>query len=158
MTGTIRSAALIASAAIITTAGVRGGVTAADRDACSLVSPQDAAAALGENVGAPKPMPSHPMGQGATASACVYKGSGFHEMSVQVIRMPTDMAAVYKSLCQQKGKDGLSDLGDVACWYNDKHEELQVLKGLTFFSIVLKRSGNPTEPIKAAAKRVFNQL
>jgi hypothetical protein len=61
-------------------------------------------------------------------------------------------------LCAQKTKDGLAGLGDVACWYNEKHNELQVLKGTTFFSVKLNRSGNPTEPIKVAAKKVYDAL
>ena len=68
------------------------------------------------------------------------------------------MAAAYKSLCDQKGKEGLSGLAPTACWYNDKHEELQVLKETTFFAIELRGSGNPTEPIKAAARKIFDQL
>ena len=65
---------------------------------------------------------------------------------------------MYRAFCAQKGKEGLSGLGDVACWYSDKHEELQVLKGATFFSIELRRSGNPTEAIKGLAKSVFDRL
>ena len=42
--------------------------------------------------------------------------------------------------------------------YNDKHKELQVLKGTTFFAIELRGSGNSTEPIKAAARKIFDQL
>ena len=73
-------------------------------------------------------------------------------------RLSPDQAAIYRALCAQKGKEGLSGLGDVTCWYSEKHEELQVLKGTTFFSIELRRSGDPTEAIKGVAKRVFDQL
>ena len=48
--------------------------------------------------------------------------------------------------------------GDTTCWYNAKHGELQVLKGTTFFSIELRRSGDPTEPIKAVARKVYDRL
>ena len=61
-------------------------------------------------------------------------------------------------MCAQKVKDGLAGLGDMACWYNDDHEELQVMKGTTFFSIDLGGVKNPTEPIKAAAKSVLARL
>jgi hypothetical protein len=67
-------------------------------------------------------------------------------------------AAVYKGLCGKKTKDGLTGLGDVTCWYNEKHGELQVLKGLTFFSIQLTKAGDPTEAIKAVARKVYDRL
>jgi len=65
---------------------------------------------------------------------------------------------VYKAKCAQKSKDGLTGLGDVTCWYNDKHGELQVLKGNTFFSIELRKSGDPTEAIKAVARKVYERM
>ena len=34
-----------------------------------------------------------------------------------------------------------SGLGDVACWYNDKHEALHAFKGTAFLSVEWKRSG-----------------
>ncbi len=77
---------------------------------------------------------------------------------MNVIPFPAAQANVYKAMCAQKNKDGLTGLGDTTCWYNDKHEELQVLKGTTFFSIQLRRSGDPTEPIKAAARKVYDRV
>lgn len=74
------------------------------------------------------------------------------------MQLPPDQAAIYKGFCAQKGKEGLSGLGPVACWYNDKHEELQVLKGTTFFSIEMRGKGNPTEAIKEVAKKVYDRL
>ena len=53
---------------------------------------------------------------------------------------------------------GLAGVGDTSCWYDKDHEELQVLKGTTFFSIELGGIKNPTEPIKTAAKSVFARL
>ena len=41
---------------------------------------------------------------------------------------------------------------------NHKHGELQVLKGLTFFSIELSKNGDPTEAIKAVAQKVYSRL
>ena len=35
----------------------------------------------------------------------------------------------------------VSALGDVACWYNDKHEALHAFKGTAFLSVEWKRSG-----------------
>jgi hypothetical protein len=43
-------------------------------------------------------------------------------------------------------------------WYNDKHAELHVIKGTAFVSIELRRSGNPTEPIRALMKTALAKL
>ncbi len=124
-------------------------------EACSLLSMQDATAALGEPVKGPVSTAGRSLG-GTTA--CEYTGSGIHQVHLNVMHLTPDMASMYKSLCAQKSKDGLSGLGDVTCWYNDKHEELQVLKGTTFFSIQLRKSGDPTEAIRGVAQKVFARL
>ena len=122
-------------------------------DACSLLTKEDAAAALGETAQGPKAT-NAPNGP----SACEYTGSGIHRVQLNVIPMDAATAAVYKGMCAKKGKEGLTGLGDTTCWYNDKHEELQVLKGLTLLSIELRRSGDPTEPIKAVAQKIYSRL
>ena len=126
-------------------------------EACTFLTKEDAAAALGETANGPKSA-AGPSAGGMTASSCEYSGSGIHTVTLNVMRLSADKASRYRALCAQKGKEGLSGLGDTACWYNDKHEELQVLKGTTFFSIELRRNGNPTEPIKEVAKRVFDRV
>jgi hypothetical protein len=74
------------------------------------------------------------------------------------MRLTPDAAAMYRAMCAEKGKDGLAGLGDMSCWYNNDHEELQVIKGTTFLSIDLGGIKNPTEPIKAAARSVLARL
>jgi hypothetical protein len=39
---------------------------------------------------------------------------------------------MYSAMCAKKTKEGLTGLGDVTCWYNAKHQQLQVLKGSRF--------------------------
>jgi hypothetical protein len=124
-------------------------------EACSLLSKEVAATGLGEAVTGPRATAGASLGG---ASACEYEGSGLHRVHLNVMHFTPDTAAMYKALCAKKTKDGLTGLGDVACWYNEKHEELQVLKGGTFFSIELHRSGNPTEAIKGVAKKVYDQV
>ena len=121
--------------------------------ACSLLTKEDAAAALGEAVKFANAS-SIPDG----ASSCEYSGSGLHKVSLSLMPMTAATATVYKGLCAQKTKDGLTGLGDTACWYNAKHEELQVLKGLTFFTIEMRPSGDPTEAIKGVARKVYERL
>jgi hypothetical protein len=156
---------IIASGAVVETSAEElaapaqsKSATSATEDPCELLTKQDAATALGEAVSASKFLGAHDAGPGGTVSGCEYTSSGAHTLVLTVRHMPPAQAAIYKQLCAQKGKEGLTGLGDVACWYNEKHQELQVLKGATFFSIELRRSGNPTEAIKGAAKKVFDQL
>jgi hypothetical protein len=129
----------------------RGASTGAS-EACSLMTKADATTALGEPVKGPESRTVQ------DTSSCEYTGSGIHRVHLNVIHMAADMATMYKSLCATKGKEGLTGLGDVNCWYNDKHEELQVLKGTTFFSIELRKNGDPTEAIKGVAKNVYGRL
>jgi hypothetical protein len=127
-------------------------------DACSLLAKADAAAALGEAVSGPEQKSGLPMGPGTTASFCEYTGSGLHKVHLNLIQMSPDMAAIYKAMCAEKGKEGLAGLGDMACWYNEQHEELQAIKGVKFISIEMKRSGNPTEAIKVVMKKALDSL
>ena len=161
MRGTARSASLVTLATIVVaglaSSVVPAGAAPAD-DACALLTKQDAVAALGEVVTQGAVKSGLPMGPGMIASSCEYVGSGYHRIQLTLIRMSADAAVFYRAACAKKGHDGLAGLGDMACWYDNQHEELQVLKGTTFFSIELGGIKNPTEPIKAAAKSVFARL
>jgi hypothetical protein len=120
--------------------------------ACSLLTKEDAAEALGEPVRGPD---RTEMGE---VSSCEYSGSAINRVHLNLMRLPKDQAQMYAALCAEKGKQGLTGLGDVTCWYNEQHEELQVLKGTQFFSVELRRNGDPTEAIKRVAKRVYDKL
>jgi hypothetical protein len=152
MRPTISAAAMVLAMTLVLAAQTLSAQPAAGQ-ACSLLTKEDAAAALGEAVQGPrsKALPGGP-------SSCEYSGSGINRVHLNVIPFTAEQAAIYKGMCAQKGKQGLTGLGDVTCWYNDKHEELQVAKGLTFVSIELRRSGDPTEPIKAVARKVYDKL
>ena len=127
----------------------------ADSPACSYLTKEDAAAALGEAI-TKGPMATS-MGKGQPSS-CDYEGSGLHHVQLNVMPFDAATAAMYKAMCAKKTKEGLTGLGDVACWYNDKHGELQVLKGLTMFSVELRKGGDPTEAIKGAARKVYERV
>lgn len=125
----------------------------ADSRACTLLTKEDAAAALGEAVKGPTAS-SRPDGP----SSCEYSGSGLHVVHLNLMPFTGATAAAYTMKCAQKSKEGLTGLGDVTCWYDDKHGELQVLKGSSFFSIQMRRSGDPTESIKTVARKVYERL
>jgi hypothetical protein len=152
MVHTIIAAALSLSAVVANAAAQTAG------DACPLLTKEDAAAALGEAVKGPDSKSGLPMGPGSTASYCEYTGSGYHKVHLNLIHMSPDTAAMYKAICAKKGKDGLAGLGDISCWYNEKHEELQAIKGVVFISIQMNRSGNPTEAIKAVMKKALDRI
>lgn len=161
MLETKRSASLVTLATIVVaglaSAAMPASAAPAD-DACAFLTKQDAATALGEDVTQSEKKSGLPMGPDMTASSCGYTGSGYHKIQLSLMRLTPDTAAMYKAMCAKKGKEGLTGLGETACWYNDDHEELQVLIGTTFFSIELRGLKNPTEPIKVAAKSVFARL
>jgi len=131
---------------------------AAPDNACDLLTKQDAVAALGEDVTESERKSGLAMGPGMTAASCGYTGSGYHKIHLTLMHMTPETAGIYRAMCEKKNKEGLTGLGDTSCWYSDEHEELQVLKGTTFFSIELRGLKNPTEPIKAAARSVFARL
>src|SRR5438132_10731344 len=122
--GTMRIAICVA-VLLSATAGVasaqRANNSPAASPACSFLTKEDAAAALGEAANGPKGT-----GAAGTPSSCEYTGSGIHSVNLNVIPLKAGEAAVYKAMCAQKTKDGLTGLGDVTCWYNDKHGELQL--------------------------------
>jgi len=144
-------AAMVLAASIV--ASAQRSAAPAAGSACSFLTKEDAAAALGEPVTGPQATNS-PTG----SSSCEYSGSGIHVVHLNVMPFTAETAAMYKTRSAQKGKDGLTGLGDAAIWYNDKHGELQVLKGLTFFSIQLRKSGDPTEAIKTVARKVYERM
>ncbi len=161
MRGTTGSTSLVTLATIIVV-GLASPVVPASAapadDACALLTKQDAVAALGEDVTMSGSKSGLPMGPGMTASSCEYTGSGYHKIHLSLMRFSPDTAAVYRGMCAKKGHEGLTGLGEMSCWYDNEHEELQVLNGTTFLTIELRGLKNPTEPIKAAAKSVFARL
>ena len=154
MTQSFRSAAIVTVATLV----ISAARLQAQGDACSLLSKEDAAAALGEAATGPKSIGPMSGGAGTTVTSCEYTGSGYHRVQLNLTRLPASSVPMYKGICAQKGQDGLAGLGEVACWYDDKHEELHVIKGTAFLSFELRRSGNPTEPIKAVMKKALGKL
>jgi hypothetical protein len=129
----------------------------ASSDACGLLTREDAAAALGEAVTDSHVTPNV-SDAGTIASACEYAGSGLHRINLSLMRIPAAQVSMYREMCAQQKQDGLAGMGDVACWYQDKHEELHVMKGSAFISIELSRNGDPTVAIKGAMTKALGRL
>jgi hypothetical protein len=127
-------------------------------DACTLITKEDAAAAIGEAATGPNVTKERTDGAGNTVSGCEYTGSGYHRVQVILTRLPNSSVAIFQGTCKGKDSKGLTGLGEVACWYNEKHEELHAFKGDVFVSVQLNRSGDPTESIKAMMKKAIEHL
>ncbi len=161
MRSSLRSARRIIIASLITSSSwflLAAARAPAPGDACSLLTKEDAAAALGDAATGPKATGPMKDGTGATVSGCEYTGSGIHSIHLNLTRLPASSLAMFKMMCAKASKEGLAGLGDLACWYNDKHAELHVIKGTAFLSVELRRSGNPTEPIMAVMKKALAKL
>ena len=156
MLTSFRATCLVMNAVLVT-----GPLTTGSRapsDACSALTKEDATAALGEAAHGPKALSGLPAGPGATVSSCGYTGSGYHRIQLNITRLPASSVPIYKAMCGEKKNLVVSGLGETACWYDDKHEELHAFKGTAFLSMELNRSGNPTEAIKAVMKKALDRV
>lgn len=129
----------------------------ASSDACGLLTQPDAAAALGEAATLSHITPNV-TDAGTTASACEYEGSGLHKINLGLMRLPAAQVAMYRAMCADQKHDGLAGLGEVACWYQDKHEELHAMKGNAFVSIEINRNGDPTAGIIGAMRKALERV
>ena len=145
-----------------------GGGSAAASGACALVTKEDAAAALGEDVNDPESttVGSQEIAPGLTVeiSACDYSSATTaHYVALSAWQAAGDSAddvrkAIDQVVCQ--GKERLSDLGDVAYWYDSDHTELQVLKGAAFLDLNIAGDDNvdTTEALKTLAEAALDRL
>jgi hypothetical protein len=132
-------------------------------DACALLTSQEAAAALGGTVKQPKATRTiaSSLGPGieTAVSACSYETATKH-MTLSV-RRTTDAAAgrlrqMVQMVCGKK--QAVPGVGEVACWYSQAHDELQVVEGATFLSVELKGAGDVGEAIKNVAKKALARV
>lgn len=126
--------------------------------ACTVLTRDEATAAVGSAVGEGKLTAGGSMAAaGIDVSGCRY-AAGSKELSVSLWRFSPSAQQtleVYRGLCKQK--EQAAGLGDVACWYNAKHAELQVLKGSTLLIFQLSRSG-ASEALITVAKQALGRL
>jgi len=133
---------------------------APDTNVCALLTRDEAAAAAGSAVAEGKPNAGGSMaGQGITVSNCTYAGSGMKELRVALWNFSPQAKAsleVYRGLCGKK--EQAAGLGDVACWYNADHKELQVLKGSSLLTLELSGRRDGGEALVTAAKQALARL
>jgi len=159
------STAVSASPAIVTTIASGTGATAIE--ACRLVTKDEAGTALGEGVKDPAGINvgSQDIAPGITVSisSCTFDStSGARSVEVTFWRAGGNLAsqlrlAFEQILCAQKER--VTGLGDVACWYDSSHTELQVLKGATFVDVQIQTSGpDRSEALKTLVQRALARL
>ena len=130
-------------------------------DPCALMTRQEAAAAVGEAVGEPKPIV--PGGGGAmpgvNVTACAYESAARHSVQVSVWRF-SESAGQFRQIYQAEiaKKERVHGIGEIAAWYNAKHRELQVLKGATLLIFEINRNGDATEALTTVAKTAVARL
>ncbi len=124
-------------------------------DACTLLTKPDAEAAVGGPVGEGKA--TNVNSGGHVTKACAYDGAGGRHIQLNMFVFAPGSAEiqVYRGLCAKK--EQVAALGDIACWYNEKHRELQMLKGGTVMTIEISRSGDATDALKAVGKKVVDR-
>jgi hypothetical protein len=131
-----------------------------DSNVCSLLTRDEATAAVGSPVGEGKPvLAGGSMGPGIDVSACAY-AAGSKELQVNLWRFSP---AASKSLEFYRGftkqKEQVAGLGDLACWYNSEHKELQIVKGSSLLTLELKCGRRDSgDALVAAAKQAVGRL
>ncbi len=99
MSRSFRWAAIVIVATLVTSAAR----SHAQGDACSLLSKEDAAAALGEAATGPKSIGPMSGGAGATVTSCEYTGSGIHKIQLTLTRLPASSVAMYQGDLRAEG-------------------------------------------------------
>ena len=127
-------------------------------DACSLITKEEAGTALERTVRVQQVVAARPVGPGSTVSGCGYPARGGRHLQVNLTRVSASSVAIPLAECEGKSKDGLAGLGDLACWYNDKHRELHAVKGPAFVSIEIHGLSAPTEAITGLMKKALGRL
>ena len=144
--------------ALVLAVGVPAVAAAApDSNVCALLTRDEAAAAVGGSVAEGKPLAGQSAGSGIGVANCTYAGSG-KELRVNLWTFSPSASQsleVYRGLCKQK--EQAAGIGDLACWYNAKHNELQVLKGSKLLVLELS-SGRGGDALLAAAKQAVGRL
>ena len=126
-------------------------------NACGLLTRDEATAAVGSTVGEGKLTAGGRMGgSGIDVSGCTY-AAGAKDLQVSLWRFaPSAQQSleIYRGLCKQK--EQAAGLGDLACWYNASHNELQVLKGSAL--VIVQLRGRSPDALTTVAKQALGRL
>ena len=154
---------LLAILALLATPQGRSAPAPDPINACLVITKQDAVTALDEDLRDGKPaVAGRSIVQGASASSCEYSGRGLHTVQVNVWRVAPagvpKLKQTFRNLCDKRETGGLAGLGDGACWYSAARDEVQVLKGVTLVHIVVRKTGEATEALKALTRAALARV
>jgi hypothetical protein len=147
---------------------IASGAGATAIEACRLVTKDEAATALGEAVkdAAGLNVGNQDIAPGITVSisSCTFdSNTGLRSVEVTFWRAagtlsPQLRQAFEQFLCAQKER--VNGLGDLACWYDSTHTELQVLKGTTFVDVQITQASGPdrSDALRTLAQRALARL
>jgi hypothetical protein len=137
--------------------------------ACALVTREEAAAALGEQVGTPNTLTVNAPqqiipGVNITLESCQYFSmTSGRSIEVTIWKSVGGTAqqirqAVEQFLCM--GKERVSGVGDVACWFDASRTELQALKGgtLVIFRMDAGAGVNTVQVLSSVASRGLGRV
>jgi len=144
--------------ALVLAIGIPASAAAApDSNACALLTREEASAAVGSKVGEGKLTAGGSMAAaGIDVSGCSFSG-GSKDLSVSLWRFSPSAQQtleVYRGLCRKK--EQAAGLGDLACWYNASHNELQVLKGSAL--VIVELRGRSPDALTTVAKQALARL
>ncbi len=149
----------IAVGVLLLSAGALPATAAPDgaANACTLLTRDEASAAVGSPVSEGKLTAGKSMSAaGIEVSGCT-STAGSNDLSMSLWRFsPSAQQSleIYRGLCKQK--EQAPGLGDLACWYNASHNELQVLKGSTL--LIFELRGRSPAALTTLAKQALGRL
>ena len=167
---TVASTSPAASATVPAGAAATAAPTAsggAISDPCSLITKQEASTAMGEAAQDPVPtsLGSTSVGPGLTVviAHCEFPSTSeaFYVL-IDLWRATGATAALVRQVVEQvicMGKERVTGIGDLACWYDSSHNELQIVKGATFIDIQISPDvSNPGDAVRTLAMRAVGRI
>jgi cytoskeletal protein RodZ len=143
-----------------------GGTVA---DACALVTKEEAEAALGSALQAPYITYSGTANVGltsaqATVSTCAYMSeAGVPSANITYWSSPGHATEIKAMVAEGVNgacvnKEMIDGLGDVACWYDSQHAEIQLATGATFLDIFVTMEGDASDALLDIAEKAVGRL
>jgi hypothetical protein len=140
-------------AAGTTPSATDAGASTEGYNPCTLVTRDDAVAALGEDVSegdlSAKTTIAAIPGVSVTAQSCGYDSTTTaHSVSIDLWSVAAGDASKLKGGVEQivcAGKEKIADLGQSACWYSPSHDELQVVQDAAFLDLTISKGGTAVD-------------
>jgi hypothetical protein len=135
-------------------------------NACTLITQDDAVHVLGQQVGAGQLSPTTTSTQAIpgvtiTIQSCVYTSTTTsNSLSAAMWSVVPAGATTLKdgvtAICASKEK--ISDLGQVACWNDNNHDEIKVLQDAVYLDLSVPGGEGVGEDLRTLAETAINEL